>query len=629
MIGKRRFLTGLMIAFCFASQAKAETIPFDYWYGRIIGRTQIQSTHDVDNGQTGSLITNIRVGRGNVVSVGLGNLVSVAEASQPGTFEIRFYRPTLSSTASVGERTRWTIDKLDWRDNLQFSLPSSSYSQYSSSNNSRFETDQTISMLHEDIKYTPERSQYMYTSGMLLQPKNWNLDARFGITIRDTEMLLVRQSRLSGQTPVPRYQRDIVDDGRDWLFAPTFGYGVSNRLEITTGLVIGRGTQPYSFDEQSGTNETPDTLSLRSFGDMDRSSRQYGAFVEPVFFLRNNHWARLRASVNTSRTASDARGHIESELTVTSNYHDIADRKVDSYSLSIDHTWISMNGPILRQQILDDKTRYYGRRLTPGSLQVNSFVSASFNRTYIDQSSQNNALPIRSRSSWSKSDQLVFLSQATYYSRFNFDLTLQLQLIRGTNGTSTNEVADRYEHSETYGCSFGIGYYSFRWSPDERRSISWDHIRDIDYLYGPLLRTLDWRASVSVMPPTHRWSIVSTDGNIFRFYKGESDNRWTTAFSGAIGLAEGVEVGLGVQYFQEQYSSVRVIDESIWRLYKNDTWTITPQVRWQPGERFRVDFTAKETYSSSDRLLHVGGLEELSHAYSHYWEIKVVYTILI
>ena len=42
----------------------AETIPFDYWYGRIIGRTQIQSVHEAYNGETGNLTTNVRVGHG-------------------------------------------------------------------------------------------------------------------------------------------------------------------------------------------------------------------------------------------------------------------------------------------------------------------------------------------------------------------------------------------------------------------------------------------------------------------------------------------------------------------------------------------------------------------------------------
>lgn len=629
MTGRRRILTGLMITLCFVAQTEAETIPFDYWYGRIIGRTQIRSIHDVYNGQTGSLITNVRVGYGNVVSVGLGNLVSVIEATQPSALEFRFYRPELSARASVGQRTRWTIDKLDWQDNLQVSISPPSYSQYSSSSNSRFETDQTISMLHKDIESDPSRSLYYYTKGMVLQPRNWNLDARFGITIRDSEMLLVRQSRLSGQTLVPRYQREVVDDRRDWLFAPTFGYGVSQRLEITTGLVIGRGTQPYSYDEQSGTSETPDTLSLQSFGDMDRSSRQYGAFIHPVFFLSNNHWAHLRASVNTSRTDSDARGHIESELTITSNYHDITSRKVDTYSLSLDHTWISKNVIVPRQQILDDKTQYYRQRLAPGTLRVNTSAFASFNRTDLDQSSQNNALPIRSSSSWSTSDQIRFASQATYYSPFNLDFNLHLFLVRRSDGTGSNREPERYQHYESYGYSFGVNYYSYRWSPDRRQSISWDRISDIDYLYGPLLRTHDWRASVSVMPPTHNWSIVNTDGDVFSFHKGESDNRWSTTVSAAIGLCEGVEAGLGVQYYQEQYSTIRVVDDSIWNLYRNDIWTLAPQLRWQPSERFRADFTATETYTDRDRLFHFGEHEETSHEYRHTWAIKVVYSILI
>ncbi len=102
MIGKRRILTGLMIALCLVVGASADTIPFDYWYGRIIGRTQIQSIHDAYNDERGALTTSLKTGYGDAVSVNVGSLFEIGPTSQSNVFQLEFLRPKLS--AVVGTR---------------------------------------------------------------------------------------------------------------------------------------------------------------------------------------------------------------------------------------------------------------------------------------------------------------------------------------------------------------------------------------------------------------------------------------------------------------------------------------------------------------------------------------------
>ncbi len=156
----------------------AESIPFDYWYGRVVGRTQIQAIHDAFNGETGKLTTSMKVGHDDNVSVNLGKLLEIVPARESNAFELSFHRPDLKADIALGPRLRWHIESLDWIQDV--SIVATQYgTDYGKSH--RFDSDQSLQLLHKDIEYDSTRSLYFYTSGMYLQPQNWRLDTRLTV----------------------------------------------------------------------------------------------------------------------------------------------------------------------------------------------------------------------------------------------------------------------------------------------------------------------------------------------------------------------------------------------------------------------------------------------------------------
>ena len=154
MTGKRRFLIGLTFTLCFFAQAEADSIPFDYWYGRIIGRTQIQSIHDAFNDERGTLTTSLKTGYGDALGINLGSLLVLGPTSESNVFELEFLRPQLSAVVGLGPRMRLNIDNLDWQDDSEFARNGVNFNF---TKQSRFVSDQTLRMLHKDVEYDAEQ----------------------------------------------------------------------------------------------------------------------------------------------------------------------------------------------------------------------------------------------------------------------------------------------------------------------------------------------------------------------------------------------------------------------------------------------------------------------------------------
>ncbi len=621
MIGRRKILTGLMIALCVVAQVKAETIPFDYWYGRIIGRTQIQSIHDAYNDEYGTLTTSLKTGYNDAVSVNFGQLLKIEEASQQGSFLTTFLRPKLSAAARLGPRMRLNISALDWQDEWV-------YTEYNwhrrVTKQSRFLSDKSIKMLHRDIEYDPARSLYYYTEGMLLQPRNWSLDGRLQINIEDLDrkgMDSVRWSQYAADRVVSRSEDE--NDLRAWTATAVVGYGLSRKLQLKLGWELTHSTRPYSHIENLFAPDSLQTHLGYSKRNDDSNYRSNSIFVEPVLLQDSHHWASLRLGYRSDRRLeySKITDEIKSEGLL------ISQRKIRNesqlYTAAISHTWISNSSAIPREQLLDDHSSYYGHRLAPGTFRITSSLGINLERSKSEQliAREGNQFEV-TRTSEGRTDRFTASSEAAYFSKINLDLKLRFTLRRDVYGRQPS-----YHHNQSHGFNLLLSYYSFRWNPDKRQSIGWNQISDIDYLFGPLMQPRDWRASISVTPPVHRWESVYDDATIFNFFKGESNNVWEFAFANSLGVCEGVEVGLDAVYYQAMF--VEYYGGQSRREFRSDNWTLRPHLRWQPGSRFRVDFTASEYYDDYESVTWYDGNAQREHAYQHTWRLNIVYSVLI
>ncbi len=625
MIGKRRILTGLMIALCFASQANAETIPFDYFFGRIIGRTQIQSIHDAYNDEHGSLTTSLKTGYGDAVSVNVGSLFEIGPTSQSNVFQVEFLRPKLSAAARLGPRMRLLIHRLDWQEDSEFRLDET---MVSLTQHSDFLSDQTLRMLHKDIEFDPSRSLYYYTKGMVLQPRNWSLDASLQLNISDYSRRMQWPKILPSNPASVLVKTEEVNDSRYWVAGAVSSYGVSRKLQLTLGWELGRQNRPASQIRDSYDLSDLDSHVVRSVGDRDDAFRSNEIFVEALLLKSNRHWASIRPSFHSyvNDNKSENTNWDDSQIRSRTINKLIDDTNV--YGISADHTWISNDATVPLGQILDDHTSYYGHRLTPGTFRISSSADLTFGREKYERTSERVDTSIRDSTTYrSRRDRLSVTSEVSYFSKFNLDLLLRFILDRKVSGSARDNEVTSYGHTQRHYFDLQLSYYSFRWDSDKRQSIGWNQINDIDYLLGPLMQPRDWRASISVTPPAHEWSGYYDEENIFNFFKGESNNRWILSYSSALGVCDGVEIGLDATYQQDVITSA--YDPDYLSRYRYDRWTVRPHFRWQPGTRFRMDFTAEEYYSDYDGVTWHGYYETREHEYRHTWAIKVVYSILI
>ncbi|MCC6962834.1 MAG: hypothetical protein IT585_06245, partial [candidate division Zixibacteria bacterium] len=357
----------------------------------------------------------------------------------------------------------------------------------------------------------------------------------------------------------------------------------------------------------------------------DRTDRLYGVGGEVQFVLAPSHWLELTPQYQSGR---DHRILIEQ----STNYDETTERERQDlnserdYQLILEHTWISRNNRIHVGRLLDDHQDYYGHRLDPGTISVRS--SAQLNLRRAENSvTIYPGTPYQTRDSFRERTNLLGLaSELTYYSPLGIDVNLSLGLSRRSSGSSRTSTIDIYSHNQSYYYNVSFAYFSYRWDSAKRRNIGWDQIEDIDYLLGPLLQPLDWKASFSLTPPASRWWANLPEENIFNFFKGESDDRWQGTLAGAIGLGVGMEIGLDVRYDQSlnRYYSV---SGWVWTTSsQTDVWTVAPGVKWQPGRRFRTDLTVTETFNETKSWYRSG----YSHQdYQHTWQLLINYTILI
>ncbi len=615
---------GLMVGLCLASSATAETIPFDYWYGKIIGRTQIRSIHDAYNDERGVLTTNVKVGYRGYVSVGLGDLFSIGPTSQTNTFELAFHRPALSANVAIGARTRWLIDQLDLQEDTQLRINGT---EARLNTRSAFRSGQSMRMLHKDIEFDSTRSLYYYSSGLLLQPRNWRLDVRMQVRIDDISEERTWLKYFSQEEGYRQINRSMYQDNRFWSVNSALGYGISRRVQISVGWLLSRRIQPSGDSEEFYRPVEQDSV-FEHYSKCSKSrNRNYELYVEPLILLNSHHWVSIRPSFKSQPTSNqnDYEFPADAAFPQDAGRYESTDR---TYGVGVNHTWISSNRAVSRSQILDDFSGYYGHRLAAGTLRVSTAASLSLRRAASEQwLEHSDGLKYNRRHYESRNDQLFVTTEATYFSKYNLDISLKFTLDRQSSGGGTFIADANYYHTQVHYFDIRATYNSYRWNPDRRREIGWDQISDIDYLFGPLLRPGDLRSSISITPPADRWTYRDSKESAFKFFKGESDNRWRIANSNYLGLCDGIEASLGIVYFQEntQYNDYPEFS----RQYRSDVWTLTPRICWQPGQRFRVDFTVSETYEDSDEFTRYNGNESRWHEYLHTWQLYTVYTILI
>ena len=614
---------GLMVALCLANSAAAETIPFDYWYGRIIGRTRIRAIHDAFNDQRGALTANFTTGFRETVRLNLGDLLTIEPTSSSDTYRLTFYRPEPSAESALGARSRWLIGKLDWRDGSSF-YRNDDY--VSSSSSSFFVTDQTFNTQAHEIEYDSSRSLYYYLAGKLLQPGNWDLNCRLNLGIGDSFNKEVYHATFSDSPDTLFVQYQSETDQRYWSAYSHFKYGLSRKFQLSLSGTISRSSYPSKYTTSSRPFAATDSVISSTVDNSTDVRRIYEFAVEPLWLINPGHWISVRPSFANSNSPDRGYRVSESDSLGRSTIETREFSLGRTYRLLVNHTWLSGEKSISREQILDDVNGYYGRRPNSGTLRINTSVSLMLDNIEYNSHREEDSAVTKLGYYWMRTRDFTAATSLTYYSPLGIDASIGIVTRRNSFGYGSKKDSMIFQHYQTNSVTIRLDFYSYRYDSSRRREIGWDKISDIDYLHGPLLRPKDVHSSFVVSPPRSNWFFVSPKGNIFNFYKGEPNHHWTINVTNAIGVCPGVELGLDFDYDRSVIRSNRGPDD--WRRDCTETLVISRTVRWQPGNGFRIDFSARSHHYWRDIHRHRPTGDFDQHTSDSAWQLYTVYTML-
>ncbi len=151
---------------------------------------------------------------------------------------------------------RLLIHRLDWREDSELWNDGTNISF---TQQSQFISDQTMRVLHKDIEFDPSRSLYYYTKGMVLQPRNWSLDAGLQLNIGDYSRKEQGVIYFPADPASWLIKSAEVSDSRYWVAKVVSSYGVSRKLQLTLGWELGRQSRPASQSRDSYDLSDPDS----------------------------------------------------------------------------------------------------------------------------------------------------------------------------------------------------------------------------------------------------------------------------------------------------------------------------------------------------------------------------------
>ncbi len=570
----------------------AETIPFDYWYGRIVGADRLALEYRDSRSNLATYL----------LSLGIGSSGKY-EIYHPDRYR---YIPNIKSDKLRSTNTGLSLTvKTPFHSRYNFNLLQLSNEKYDYSTNGgtgvidedKFSFSHRFQIWSGDsLEFDPQSSTYALLSGPWYSAKSYHVLIDNLILRNDNnhDRDIYRFQGLTTLADTGRF--DTSDKQTDIGASTTIGLGRGFQAEINVHtdrrkeLRLTRRRYAWIYTGQEEI-DTTDSYETRYRDVIDRAGGiQLTRLIQPSMWAmlsyRYLHESQRYDRLVHNEYLGSLWGLIDHRIDLT-NTSDYAHEFIGAI------TWISRHQIVERQRLLDNYREYYGMELERGTLMINSDFRW-YRRRYNTQDTR-----FRGTSSEATSDirtvqrthELSLNTELSYYLRSNVSTGAILRIARVVQERPGNE-APEFRNGQSTTLSYWLEFRNYRWQADKRREISWDQVSDIDYLLGPMLRASDLRIRVEATLPGFKESSSSDSRELWKFQPGSLNRDWHMMLQGGIGLPNNCEITSNFSY---RYRQVEWPDPDWLTRHTDQDWESS--LKWQPLRFARLSLLYKYSYS--------------------------------
>jgi len=565
MLARQLLRVGGLLLLFLTTSALAQPIPFDYWYGRILGSPLISMSGR--GGKYAGERADFQISAGNTGSFRL-QAQNLASVQYYPDVESYIDYPGFNGIVRLSPSLRMRVNQLrysesTWEDEGPPRRTSAGHSD---------QTEIDLDALYiEDgaVEFDADHSLLM------LQPILWPQRAQI---VLQTTLLVDDQSEHSHATT--RWHPEVIEvDHRDRdmkarSLNSVIRYGLTDRTSLGALLEYRKSRGDYvSRHQEFDSLWYEDHWESFEGESSDRTSRFAWGFCI-------DHRLSRAMSLNAS-----ARQLILRDAE-TSEDRDALDgfRSMESQSFGTGNEFFLraaffMNADSLRYaQVLDNYSHYYGEQLNDGAWLLRTELALMLSRLRYEGWMEERQFT----TDGNFSDSLYAAATIRYYPLANCYISVSPAYRAHSEG---NRAWPRVAQSAR--ATMTVDLFTYRWTAGGRRSIDWNHVGDLDYLLGPLLRRRDCRAQLVIDFPEWFGSAYGGRRSLLSGVDGDIRYNWTVTGFAAIGFRDNLEGATHALYRRIASSGAPTT------AYLNE-WRFGGRVTLQLRDQFRLSLGAEQ-----------------------------------
>ncbi len=572
----------------------AETIPFDYWYGRIMGGQHFSA--DYTDAKYGRSRYALSYGGGfrNRFQIGVPNAVIWTPYTTGDKSD--WTNPTFDGALRLSNSTRYLLDRIDIRDDESRVSHPGYASQYKRES---YEWNQSVIHLDEgEIEYSPEKAAYLYLDGIWLAPRQTYVKMEADLKIGRARSKFIGATYNGEKTTEWNESRQRSAEARLKLRT-----GLSQSLNFSLSTSLFHSAMPARRSGNRTVMEPDPVNPMFSDYLSHTNPHETVAMIAPSL-----NWiasARLWMEIGVNAEYDWSNSNIydsQSERGGGSMAIQSFERTLSSLKLHFGSTWLSQRQSIECEQILDNYQGYYGNTLSKNTLRVFTAVNYSGAGEEFVSWIHNQGGPPYIVGPYSR--RTISFDVAPDYSLGN-SLTI------GAKAQLEKRVENDW-HSQSFVSSLHVDFLNYNWRREKRHDISWAHAGDIDYLLGATMRPGDLSCSAELEFPRGSASGPNPGAGFWTFYRFRFDDDWRFMVTSSLGVKTGAEVGMDIEFQNNDPFSQGP---------NRTRWFLTPRMRVQPLRWLRITSTAMNEYYHPNDIFYYGSVDDLRRTWK--FDLKV------
>ncbi len=557
------------------SASLAETIPLDFFLGRIIGARQIELGFADHRDGLASFDLSIGAGIDNKFSLRAPKALNYSPRRDEQKWDLK---KRVAGALQIGPLIRYSLGYLEYdHANDEFRSLGSNGAEKTIDWNLEHRLDYWSENQFEiDSQHVP---YFLVERELLFDSRQHSI----GILNRflSTERLFVYSSYSSTPSGTRVGTYSSGSELSNFETQEDLRIGLGRGLVLNQRLILSR----LRNRRQSRSDESSSSLTYAYSRSSSQSdiSRETEVQVGIEKFWNSTCWGQLDLAFGRVRTPRESHDIGRYSTGQTSPF-DARESETSS-----DHGQIAVTLNLLSQTeikpvqfLLDRFNGYYGLELPPGTTNIEASLSWTINdqsHSYkrsdrdVDDSPEIFQSKVREH-------QLALSLAATHFLRRNLEGIASLSVLHTPNFNGAAE--GDYANQESIIGHLSLGYRSYIWDSELRREISWLEVSAIDYLLGPLVRADDYRISIEVEPSFQELYPATFGVPTFRaFYSRRRAIDCTVALAGIHGLTNAIDIQGMLSY------QLSILDYGTTE-YERDYWNFEARLRWQPLKSLRI-----------------------------------------